>query len=92
MLRVHHGSEEVPTVRTSVRKEVKPFLVLRGHLTRLDIDYAELADMIGRSPSYVARRMINDRAWDQDDQEKIMDIIGADWKDLPVIFPRRRVS
>lgn len=70
----------------------KPYAVLRGHLTRLDIDYAELAPMIGRSPSYVARRMIGARAWDMDDQERIMDIIGVGWQELPVIFPRRKAS
>lgn len=63
------------------------YRVLRRELKEAGLDTAYLAQLMGRSPSYINQRFRAVYPWDQDDIYRIMDLLHLDYEQIPVVFP-----
>ena len=67
----------------------KPFYKLRFRLGEADITQCILADRIGRSQGYVARRLAGTASWTLEDAYRILDMLGLPDEVLGEYFPRK---
>ncbi|MCO8194424.1 MULTISPECIES: helix-turn-helix transcriptional regulator [Anaerofustis] len=69
----------------SMRKTKFP--ELKYWLRRCDITMSgDLPEMIGKTKSYVIKRMRGEYEWSRDDMFKLLDVIGMSYSAMPYIF------
>lgn len=67
---------------------MKKFSYLRKLLYQKDVDQAYLGELLKRSTVYISNCMTAKTPWKQDEQYKIMDIIGAKYEEMYLLFPK----
>lgn len=66
---------------------MKAYAKLRGRMRELDITGEALALYLGRSKSYVSRRLVKKESWDIDDVYKILDHLDLPLSEIYTYFP-----
>lgn len=65
------------------------YTVLQRQMKERRINASELAEIIGKSPSYVSTRFSGAQPWTMDDAYKIMEVMGINAKHISKLFPPR---
>ena len=70
------------------------FALLRSYMTKEGIDQKYLAEIMGKSQTYITNRFTLRYPWTQDDQYFLMDELGIPYEDMYLVFPKngRRVE
>lgn len=69
-------------------RDDKPFYRLRKEMYGLDINQEDIAQAIGKSPSYVSVRMCGKAQFDLADIYSIMDVLQIAPENMAEFFPR----
>ena len=69
-------------------RDDKPFYRLRKEMYGLDVRQEDIAEAIGRSPSYVSVRMRGKAEFNLSDIYRIMDVLGIAPEYMAEFFPR----
>lgn len=65
----------------------KPYSWLRGELQKNNIDEPYYAELLGKSVSYVSKRLMARDTWEQDDMYRTLDILHRPYEELHIYFP-----
>lgn len=66
---------------------MKAYAKLRGRMRELDITGESLAFYLGRSKSYVSRRLVKKESWDIDDVYNVLDFLDLPLSEIYTYFP-----
>ena len=67
--------------------KLKPYSWLRGELQKQGIDEPYFAKLLGRSVSYVSKRLMARDEWPQSEMYRIMDIIQKPYSEMHMYLP-----
>ena len=66
----------------------RPFKLLRTKLFEADINQIYLAELMGRSETYITNRMTCKYPWSQQDMYFIMDLLKITYSEMYIYFPK----
>lgn len=66
---------------------MKPYSKLRGRMSELDISSGDLANYLGKSPSYVSYRLTNRYGWEINEIYQILDYLKLPHEAIFAYFP-----
>lgn len=67
---------------------MKKYRKLKGRLAESDIDQKYICQTLGRSQTYISRRMTGKMPWTMDDVYGMCDLLQIPPDEIPVYFPR----
>jgi cyanate lyase len=70
----------------------RPSTLLRRKIRECGLNQEDLAPVVGRSPSYICRRLNNQETWTMADAEKIAEKLGIPGEFFPEYFGTKLVS
>ena len=70
----------------------KPYSALRAVFLMKDIDQKYLTEIMGKSQSYITKRITEKAPWSQDDMYFILDLCGISRDRIHEFFPPRSIA
>lgn len=67
---------------------MRPLAKLRGRMFECEVTCEDIANLLGRSKSYVSERMTNKRYhWEVEEAYQIMDLLNIPYEEILLYFP-----
>ena len=70
----------------------RPFSLLRGEFTALDLTQEDVAEALGMEPPVLSKRMNNRIPWKLGEMYKVMDLIQQPYHKMHLYFPRDGIN